>query len=50
MHDNVTFNSVSQNSDGSVSVSTTISVHENMDSGMTDNTYQWNTKTDPNKS
>ena len=44
MHDDVTFNSVSQNSDGSVSVSTTISVHENMDSGMTDNTYQWNAK------
>jgi len=43
-HDNVTFNSVSQNSDGSVSVSTMLYTHENTGSASTYSTYQWNAK------
>ena len=42
IHDNVTFNTVTQNSDGSVSVSTTLYTRENTASGPTYNTYQWN--------
>jgi serine/threonine-protein kinase len=44
IHDTVTFNSVSQNGDGSVSVSTTLNTHENTNSGPTYNTFQWNAK------
>jgi serine/threonine-protein kinase len=44
IHEDVTFNSVSQNGDGSVSVSTLLYTHEHTDGGSTYNVYQWNAK------
>ncbi len=44
IRDTVTFNSISQNSDGSVSVSTTLNTYENTNTGPTYNTFQWNAK------
>ncbi len=44
IHDDVIFNSVSQNSDSSVSVSTTLNTYEYTNSVPTHNTFLWNAK------
>jgi len=44
IRDDITFDGASQNSDGSISVSTTLNAHENTDSGPVYNTYQWNAR------